>query len=86
MYHGPYGPRGAESEREDFWTDIQEGSDMMPGVLPGMPADPGALDSEGEPYCPQCPTADDPAACPPHTRAADEDQDAPLGSDPLNGG
>lgn len=37
MYHGPYGPRGAESEQEDFWTDIMEGSDMIPGMIPSEP-------------------------------------------------
>ena len=37
MYHGPYGPRGAESEQEDFWTDIMEGSDMIPGMIPSDP-------------------------------------------------
>ena len=41
MYHEPYGPRGAESEREDFWTDIPEGNDMLPGVLPYVPGTPG---------------------------------------------
>ena len=33
MEYRPYGPRGAESEREDFWTDIPEGSDMVPDRL-----------------------------------------------------
>lgn len=37
MYHAPYGPRGAESEPEDFWTDIMEGSDMIPGMIPSAP-------------------------------------------------
>ena len=32
MEYRPYGPRGAESEREDFWTDIPEGSDMVPAL------------------------------------------------------
>ena len=36
MYHEPFGPHGAEEEHSDFWTDIPEGSDMMPGVMPGM--------------------------------------------------
>ncbi len=36
MYHAPYGPRGAESEQDDFWTDIVEGGDMLPGMVPGM--------------------------------------------------
>lgn len=35
MLHEPYGPRGAEDERGDFWTDIPEGADMLPGGLPG---------------------------------------------------
>lgn len=34
MYHELFGPRGAEDEREDFWTHIPEGSDMLPGMLP----------------------------------------------------
>lgn len=34
MYHEPYGPRGAEDERKDFWTDIAEGADALPGELP----------------------------------------------------
>lgn len=33
MLHEPYGPRGAEEEHEDFWTDIPEGADMLPGTL-----------------------------------------------------
>lgn len=37
MYHTQHGPRGAEEEREDFWTDIPEGSDMLPGFLPAAP-------------------------------------------------
>lgn len=80
MYnYPPYGPRGAESEREDFWTDIPEGNDMLPGVLPGMlpgalpgtlggaqhaGPDPQTAADGGEPYCPQCPNADDPALQP----------------------
>ena len=36
MYHEPFGPEGTENEHSDFWTDIPEGSDMMPGVMPGM--------------------------------------------------
>lgn len=40
MYLGPYGPRGAERESEEFWTDIVEGSDMLPGMLPAIPGDP----------------------------------------------
>ena len=31
MLHEPNGPRGAKEEREDFWTDIPEGADMLPG-------------------------------------------------------
>lgn len=34
MYHELFGPRGAEDEREDFWTSIPEGGDMLPGMLP----------------------------------------------------
>lgn len=45
MYHGPYGPRGAESEQEDFWTDIMEGSDMIPGMIP---SDPDAMKARRE--------------------------------------
>ncbi len=46
MYHAPYGPKGAESEQDDFWTDIMEGSDMLPGMMPGMvPTEPGQLDT-----------------------------------------
>lgn len=37
MYHNQHGPRGAEEEWEDFWTDIPEGSDMLPGFLPTVP-------------------------------------------------
>ena len=37
MYHAPYGPKGAESEQDDFWTDIMEGSDMLPGMMPTEP-------------------------------------------------
>lgn len=37
MYHAPYGPRGAESEQDDFWTDIMEGGDMLPGMMPSEP-------------------------------------------------
>lgn len=44
-----YGPRGAEDERDGFWTDIPEGDDMIPGVLPGMfPYAPGVT-PEGSP-------------------------------------
>lgn len=46
MYHAPYGPKGAESEQDDFWTDIMEGSDMLPGMMPGMvPTEPGQMDT-----------------------------------------
>lgn len=45
MYHAPYGPKGAESEQDDFWTDIMEGSDMLPGM---MPAEPGQMDSDDD--------------------------------------
>ena len=49
MYHAPYGPKGAESEQDDFWTDIMEGSDMLPGMLPGMmPTEPGQMDTVEE--------------------------------------
>ena len=34
MYHELFGPRGAEDERDDFWTGIPEGGDMLPGMLP----------------------------------------------------
>lgn len=34
MYHELFGPRGAEDERDDFWTSIPEGGDMLPGMLP----------------------------------------------------
>lgn len=29
------GPHGAEEERPEFWQDIPEGSDMLPGLMPG---------------------------------------------------
>lgn len=45
MYHVPYGPKGAESEQDDFWTDIMEGSDMLPGM---MPTEPGQMDAGEE--------------------------------------
>lgn len=49
MYHAPYGPKGAESEQDDFWTDIMEGSDMLPGMMPGMvPTEPGQMDTVEE--------------------------------------
>lgn len=49
MYHAPYGPKGAESEQDDFWTDIMEGSDMLPGTMPGMvPTEPGQMDTVEE--------------------------------------
>lgn len=49
MYHAPYGPKGAESEQDDFWTDIMEGSDMLPGMMPGMmPTEPGQMDASEE--------------------------------------
>ena len=49
MYHAPYGPKGAESEQDDFWTDIMEGSDMLPGMMPGMVhTEPGQLDTVEE--------------------------------------
>lgn len=53
------GPHGAEEERPDFWQDIPEGSDMLPGVMPAGPEGSGdpALDavsgfSAQEPYGP----------------------------------
>lgn len=49
MYHAPYGPKGAESEQDDFWTDIMEGSDMLPGMMPGIvPTEPGQMDTVEE--------------------------------------
>lgn len=49
MYHAPYGPKGAEIEQDDFWTDIMEGSDMLPGMMPGMmPTEPGQMDAGEE--------------------------------------
>ena len=49
MYHAPYGPKGAESEQDDVWTDIMEGSDMLPGMMPGMvPTEPGQMDTVEE--------------------------------------
>ena len=77
MYHEPYGPRGAESEREDFWTDIPDGGDMLPGVLPYVPGTPGLTTDGTQPYCPQCPNADDPALAP-----GSDDADAWPGEDP----
>ena len=48
MLHEPYGPRGAEDERDDF----PEGPDTLPGGLPGDEIDPttafGALGTPGE--------------------------------------
>ena len=58
MAYNPYGPRGAESEREDFWSDIPEGNDMVPEILPTMPNE---MENGAVPYCPDCPNADDPA-------------------------
>ena len=34
------GPHGAEEERPDYWQDIPEGGDMLPGVLPETPEFP----------------------------------------------
>lgn len=54
MFHEEFGPRGAEDERRDFWTDVPEGADMLPGALPdegvGMQALSGL--SAQEPYSP----------------------------------
>ena len=30
MLHRPYGPRGAESEDPEFWTDLTQNSDFLP--------------------------------------------------------
>ena len=30
MLHRPYGPRGAESEDPEFWTDLTRNSDFLP--------------------------------------------------------
>ncbi len=30
MLHRPYGPRGAESEDPEFWTDLTRSSDFLP--------------------------------------------------------
>ena len=40
MHHEAYGPRGAEEEHTDFWTNLPEGSDMLPGGLPAEPEGP----------------------------------------------
>ncbi len=60
MLHEHRGPRGAEEEREDdFWTNIPEGADMLPGTLPGnVTYMPGTLDGAGNlnpqvPYTPE---------------------------------
>lgn len=37
MLNNGYGPHGAEEEHEDFWTDLAEGADMLPGGLPAVP-------------------------------------------------
>ncbi len=37
MLHEPFGPAGAGDT--DFWTDIPEGADMLPGTLPGEDSD-----------------------------------------------
>lgn len=38
MLHEPFGPRGAEDERDDFWTDLAEVTDAA------YHQDPGAAD------------------------------------------
>ena len=41
MLHRPYGPRGAESEDPEFWTDLTRNSDFLPE--PGTSQRPGTL-------------------------------------------
>ena len=48
MLHRPYGPRGAESEDPEFWTDLTRDSDFLPE--PGI-VNP-VLRSAQEPYTP----------------------------------
>lgn len=48
MLHRPYGPRGAESEDPEFWTDLTQNSDFLPE--PGI-VNP-VLRSAQEPYTP----------------------------------
>ena len=48
MLHRPYGPRGAESEDPEFWTDLTRNSDFLPE--PGI-VNP-VLRSAQEPYTP----------------------------------
>ena len=51
MLHRPYGPRGAESEDPEFWTDLTRNSDFLPE--PGI-VNP-VLRSAQEPYTPDDP-------------------------------
>ena len=46
MLHRPYGPRGAESEDPEFWTDLTRNSDFLsePGIVNPV------LRSAQEPY------------------------------------
>ena len=37
MYHEPFGPRGAEDERGDFWTDLSEVRDDLYRQDPAAP-------------------------------------------------
>ena len=82
MEYRPYGPRGAESEREDFWTDIPEGSDMVPDLLPNMPDE---METDGSvPYCPACPTPPDRAWGDEGEGGTEPDTDPDLNGPPRN--
>ncbi|WP_300368546.1 hypothetical protein [uncultured Subdoligranulum sp.] len=37
MFHEPFGPRGAEDERDDFWTDLSEVTDTAYREDPAAP-------------------------------------------------
>ena len=70
MLHRPYGPRGAESEDHELWTDLMQDSDFLP--------DPGVfnlvLRTTQEPYTPADAHQD---------RQAMDDQDLASHNDPL---
>ena len=33
MYHEPFAPHGAENGQDNFWTNLPEGGDMLPGHM-----------------------------------------------------
>ena len=59
MYHEPYGPAARRASGK-ILDRHPEGNDMLPGVLPYVPGTPGLTTDGTQPYCPQCPNADDP--------------------------